>query len=370
MASLELNGIPVVSGRIYLPRIGLWTADLELEDAEAPTGPVTLASDDGAFSLSGFVRRGGSFAEIARVHVVAGAGGLDQEAPAAYYRGVTVRTPLQALLSAVGESLAGSANATALGQYLERWTREKGPAGLSLARLAEAAGVDWRALDDGTIWLGTDAYPDASVEEEDYELLEDTPEQFRAIISTEGIPSKLRPGTTFLGRKVEFVEYNVRSASIAAHAWFQRAASSSHPILGPLQRIIQHETRETKYHAPRAARVAAQHDDDSLDCVFDSGSEFPHMTRVPLYKFTPGVTQKVAVGARVLVWFSDGDPSKPFVFGFGDGTTTEVPVADGGTLVFSPGSGGAALSFVQPGVTPPPPGAGTVNIPLSGRIKS
>jgi hypothetical protein len=371
LADLELNGVPIVSGRVHLPRVGLWTADLELDDEEAPTGRVTLASGDGELSLAGFVRRGGSFAASAHVHVVGGAGGLDQEAPAVYYRSVTVRTPLHALLSAVGETLAASSDATALGAYLERWSREKGPAGTALAHLAEAAGADWRALDDGTIWLGTDTYPEVDLSEDDYELMEDRPSEYLVTISTEQFPAQLRPGTTFLDRRVEFVEYNLSPRSLTTRAWFQRNASSSHPILGPLQRIIRHEMRETRYHALYQAVVRSQGSDDSVDIIFDDNA-MPAMSGVPLYKFAPGITVKVTAGARCLIAFAGGNPSKPLALAWQSGLTTEVPVKDCGTLVFTPNAGTAAavLQYVQPGVVAPPVSPPMVNIPLSGRIKS
>lgn len=352
MSDVELNGIPVISGRIRLVRVGLWTADLELEDAEAPVGPVTLASGDGSLSLSGYVKRGGSFAEIARVHVVAGAGGLDQEVPAVYYRGVTVRTPLQALLSATGETLAASSDATALGQYLERWTRERGHGGTALAHLAEAAGADWRALDNGAIWLGHDTYQEAEITEDDYELLEDTPEQFRVIISTEQLPAKLRPGTTFLGRRVEFVEYSVLPNSFTTHVWFSRhETESSHPILGPLQRIVRHEMRETRYHALYEAVVRSQASDDSVDVLFDDNA-MPPMAGIPVYKFAPGISVKITPGAKCVVAFSGGNPSKPFVLAWKSGLTTEVPVKTCGDWSFTAATNQLTIQYTPPGGTP------------------
>jgi hypothetical protein len=368
---LQLNGIDVLDGVLQMPRIGRWTADLRIDSATVPSGSVTLTSSDGTLSLRGAVRRGGEYTEVGHVYLVGGTGGLEGETAPVYYRSVTLQTPLTALLQSLGETLSPTSDATALNTFLPRWTREKGPGGPALARLADAAGVGWRVLDDGTVWLGRDAFADAGVGEDEYELLEDRPAEFRVLIATEQIPSKIRPGTTFRDKRVAFVEYRIAvGGTVTTQVYFERSAPSSHPTLGPLESIIRSTMRETRFHRLCEAKVISQNADDSLNVMLDDES-LPHMTDVPFYKFAPGIKVRVSPGARCVVAFIGGNPSKPIVIGWESGATLEVPVADGGTLTFLPnvGTAAAVLQYFPPGTTAPPETGTTKNFPLSGRIR-
>lgn len=311
MSDLQVNGIDVLDGIVQMPRVGRWTADLRLDSATVPSGSITLASADNTLSLKGAVRRGGEYTEVGHVHLVGGTGGLESEAAPVYFRSVTLQTPLNALLQSLGEALSPTSDATALNTFLPRWTRERGPGGPALARLADAAGVGWRVLDDGTVWLGQDTFADASVGEDEYELLEDRPAEFRVLIATEQIPSKIRPGTTFRDKRVAFVEYRVAvGGTVTTQVWFERNTTNSHPVLGPMQSVIRDTMRETRFHRLYEARVIEQNGDDSLNVMLDDDS-LPHMTEVPLRTFAPGISVRVAAGARVQIAFEGGNPSKP-----------------------------------------------------------
>lgn len=342
-----VNGIGVIEGSISMPRVGRWTADVTLDDGVAPTGEVTVTSGDGKLNLKGTVRRGGSYVEVGHVHLVAGHGGLENTVEPVYYRSVTLGTPLRALLGSVGEVLSSTTDAGVLNKFLERWTREKGPGGPSLSRLADAAGATWRVLDDGAVWLGTDTFPDSGVTEDTYELLSESPAEFRATLATEQIPSGIRPGTSFRGSQVAFVEYRVARTALTTQVWYERNAPSSHPVLGPLQGIIRDTMRDTRYHAEYPGRVFSQNADDSLDIRLDDES-FPHMTQVPMEKFAPGIKVRVATGARVMIGFEAGDPSRPVARLFSSGVTTEIPVKTCGSLHMSAQGNVLTAAYTSP----------------------
>lgn len=383
---LLVNGIAVLSGKLAMPRVGRWTADFVLDAEIAPTGKVVVTNDDVTTELTGAVRRGGEYTQVGHVTLVGGSGGLESIAPAVYYRSVTVKTPLVSLLQSVGEKLSDTSDEAALGTYLPRWTRELGHGGTALARLAGVAKCAWRVLDDGTIWLGNDAYQETGLSEDDYETIGVWPSEFRTVIGTEDVPFLLRPGQTFQGKRVSFVEYEIESGYTTTTVWGERDAPSSHPVLGPIQSIVRHTMREVRYHAMYLATVVAQRADDSLDVRFEDDA-LPPMTEVPLMKFAPSIAVKVSVGARVLIAFAGGNPSDPVAVMWVSGVTERIPVKTCGRIDLRSTSPGTLIfAYTPPGgveqttsmalTTSGGPGPVTIVVPpgagadLAGRIGS
>lgn len=79
------------------------------------------------------------------------------------------------------------------------------------------------------------------------------------------------------------------------------------------------------YRAAYPAKVAMQHADGTLDLVPDS-DRVPACTKVPIRYGVPGVSAKVAVGARALLEFAEGDPSKPIATVWESASVTELTV--------------------------------------------
>lgn len=73
------------------------------------------------------------------------------------------------------------------------------------------------------------------------------------------------------------------------------------------------------------ARVDAQHADGTLDLIPDS-TRIPSLTRVPVYYGVPGVSAKVAKGARVVLGFAGGDASLPYAMVWETASVTEVTI--------------------------------------------
>lgn len=79
---------------------------------------------------------------------------------------------------------------------------------------------------------------------------------------------------------------------------------------GPaLANFIRAVVGPVDYYAQHPARVLAQNSDGSLELQPDS-ARVPALSAVPI-RGLPGVTVKVATGARVLVGFEGGSPSAP-----------------------------------------------------------
>lgn len=74
--------------------------------------------------------------------------------------------------------------------------------------------------------------------------------------------------------------------------------------------LVESALRRTDYHALYPARIVAQDAAGLLELVPDD-SRIPGMTGVPIRPGIPGVSVKVAPGARVCVGFEGGNPSRP-----------------------------------------------------------
>lgn len=198
-------GLSAFSGRLHLPRIGAWTADVRLDSQSMPAGRVEVVLADGALRLVGTVLPGVSGVTLgaAHVRVVGGAAGLRRTLPAAGYQNVPLSVPLRALLADAGEVLAAEADAGALALFLPRWARMAGTAARSLEALAARAGVSWRVLPSGAVWLGPERWKAAAGA---YEVLEEVPAQ-RAVWLASDAPSVL-PGQVLFGRPVAHVAHH------------------------------------------------------------------------------------------------------------------------------------------------------------------
>lgn len=157
MADAEVNGLTVLQGDLLRPWSGRWTARVELD------GGVS-AGDRAALRLlgtdySGTVREAGVIGGRGYALIVAGAAGLDRALSAQHYAGgVSVRLLLADLLESLGEALAGTSDPALLATVLPAWTRPAGVALDSLDALADYLGTTWRALPDGTVWVGSDTW--------------------------------------------------------------------------------------------------------------------------------------------------------------------------------------------------------------------
>lgn len=238
MALLTLNGVPIIRGNIRMPRVGVWNADLTLDSTTAITGPVTLATADGAFSLAGTAYREGVFLGTLSLRVIGGAGGLSvapgglgKLLPAKYYQGATLGLVLSDTLTSCGEKLSAKSDAAVTGLFLTKWTRLAGTGKQAIARMLDNIATSWRVLADGTVWVGTDTYPAAPNSQ--FDVLERHFGEGRIVIGVQ--QPFLMPGTlltisssaTSGTQNVSTVTYDIRPDKIRAEVWFERAGLQS-----------------------------------------------------------------------------------------------------------------------------------------------
>jgi hypothetical protein len=344
VSELLVNDAPVHSGRVLIPRRGVWSADLVLDVEAVPEGGLlTLQRGDGTPLLVGTARRAAARSGRVELRLVGGAGGLARALGPKSYRSPTVQLLLQDLATEAGETLSSTLAPGLRTQVLPAWVRRAGLASHCLAGLARALGVTWRVLPDGTLWLGEETWPEV---DPDHELLGDHATSASAEIATDTLPGELVPGTTFLGRRVSLVEHTIEPDRSRTLVRFERADAEDPELAeaatGPLAGLIRQVTQRTAYQALWAGKVVSQDDLGRIDVVLDR-SDMPSLSAVPLLAPAPGVGLKVVAGARVLVSFANGDPQYPVaaLWEPGAGTATELRL-NATTLVLNGGSANVA----------------------------
>jgi len=200
MSLATVNQRRAMSLSVMMPLRGAWQAKASLDGTE----PVTSATISApGLSLTGTMRRTGPFLGRTGLSATGGRGGLGVVREAKAYRGISVRLIVEDILRESGEILATDADSTILGLTFLHWTRQRDRAGHQLTRLVEAVGATWRLRDAGTVWIGVDTYPTITF---DHVFLHEDPARSRLSIAP--VDARLRPGVTFLNRRVVNVTHH------------------------------------------------------------------------------------------------------------------------------------------------------------------
>lgn len=217
MAYCTVNGVPVVSARITLPRAGVWHADFEMPDDSVRSGAVRVEYAAGLLRLAGTVRYGGVEAGAALLHVVGGAGGFPVAMTPRAYRNAPRSTVVNDILGAAGERLSDASDKSWLSAQLPFWNIMATSAANALALLVSMSdGTSWRVLPDGTVYVGKESWAEVRLP---YSVLERHPGEYAMQIDLE-MP-RLLPGYTFAGQRVSTVEYILEPAGRYAMVYFE-----------------------------------------------------------------------------------------------------------------------------------------------------
>lgn len=325
MSHTTLSGFEVLDGHVSLPRHGVWHADLVLDDAEGQTLPtaVTLQVGDG-LSLVGTVVGGGEWQGRRSVRVVGGAGKFGGDVTGRWYQGAPLRLPVRDTLEEVGEKLSTTSSDDVLGATATPgWARTGGPARDALHRLVGDAGATWRVLPDGTVWVGTETWPNAA--SSDVDVTADAPTSGRVSFATER--PTLQPGQVLGGRRISYVELAITADRIRVEAWVEvDGATVTDRIKRGLRGIIDSVVGpRLDYLAAYPARVVKQLSDGRVECVTDD-ARIGSIGPLPVRLGIPGATVKVAPGARSYVCFEGGKPNAPYIAAFEPGALKELMV--------------------------------------------
>ena len=367
---LTLNGLPVLRATVLLPRLGVWVADVVVDTTEDLVGAQDLVLD--GVTLRGAVHRGGVAYGRWSGRLVGGAAGLPQAIPPVAQYTTTLAVALADALREAGETL--SATSADLSQGVTRWHRAAGTAAQAVGDVARAAGLSWRVLLDGTVWVGAETWAEVTPS---VEVVGQHPEVGRYELA--GAPAALLavlPGLTLsvpgegVTARVGCTELRVDADTARAVVLAEPSEKTSGRLLDALSRLVAALTRRTDYHAFYPARVVAQRGDGTLDLVPDDSARVAPCTGVPIRTGLPGVTLTVPTGARVLLGFEAGDPARPVATLWDASTVTTVKVNGAATKAARDGEAvnrSAALDAwfnavqLATGVAPPTGAIGAVS---------
>ncbi len=290
-----------------MPRVGVWRADLtlDLEDASKVGDEVTLSVD--GLEWKGTAVEVGAYTGRVHLRMAGGNAGMPKPVVPRFYRAMPARVVAQDLLAEGGEELSSTANQDVLSSILPLWTRASGIVSEALEQLLDELGATWRVLADGTVWVGTETWPEAS-NVKDVIVLAEVPNEAR--IEFGSATPNLVPGTTFRGRRVSRVEIHISPSDVHTKAWFDEGDGGGDVMRVAIERLVRQATRHFDYFATYSGKAVAQNTDGTLELRLDS-TRLPGMSRVPI---RVGVmTLKVKTGAEVNVVFLNGSPARPSV---------------------------------------------------------
>jgi hypothetical protein len=214
MALIAVNGAGVEELHLTFPENGPWIADVAFGADVAPQGTATLACE--GRNLVGTFIRADELAGLVRARIVGGRGGLRKQVKEGHFRSAAVRNILTDTLSSVREAQSPACAPGVVNTVLPSWTRIRGTASEAVATLAENFAVSWRVRDDGTVWLGTDAF--AASQSTALVLDKDVRHGF-ALVAPDALD--LDVGTVFNGDRVRRVSYSFEDdGALRARYWW------------------------------------------------------------------------------------------------------------------------------------------------------
>lgn len=309
MALATLNGETITRMRLTMPRVGAWVADVEIDSSSAPSDPVVLTLGD--LTLVGAMYSGGTpFHGRTRVRIVGGAGRWRSHVAAKGYTsiagGVSLSTVLGDAAREVGETVVIPDDRTIGDAY----AREDGPASRLLWQLAG----EWYVRDDGATVIAS--RPDGAISDAFDVVAYDGASDMITIASDTF--ASFRPGrtvsTSVLGsRRIGTVVHVVDRARVRTELWsaeLGRAVDAAVRELDPMRRfhgVFEYIVYE---HLSVGGTLDASPAFDSIG--------LPSLRTRPVFASPIGGRTQLLPGARILVAFVNGDPSRPIVLGLAD----------------------------------------------------
>lgn len=209
----------VARGTLTLPRVGMWHADLTV-NADGPVTGAAVATLDGV-DMPAHIQKAEMVEGMLELRLVGGNGGMGKPAKPNHYKGATVRHVFMDLVQGVGEVPSTAASSAAvLDLPIKAWTSLAVPTGELMQALADTAAeimgsdVSWRALYDGTIWLGAESWPMCPA---DVRILAADGANSSQLLGTDALG--IWPGTTISNRRIDSVVHQIGGQNRSTVYW-------------------------------------------------------------------------------------------------------------------------------------------------------
>lgn len=332
MPLVTCNDRGVFTGSIMMPMVGVWSADLTIDQTSgtgfAPGTRVTI--DATGFQLQGTVDqyRAGDFLDTIHVRVLGGAGGMAKKAqPRSYVQpSAFIRDVINGLANDAGEKLASTIDQAFMTTNLVAWSVMNDPIGRALGFLLEmqAPTFSWRMLADGSLWIGPETWPQSSAE---FVVLNVDPTQGTAVLGVDA--PAIMPGVTLPGLgQVARVEHIIDPSSVRSHVW--KYLGEERGERAGIAKIVQQEITGVDYFGLYEVKVVAQQG-DSVDVSLQSpyNARIGGLQRVPL-RLGTGMQLTFTPGAKCLLGWRAGNPTQPYVcLGIGADRAVEMVINGG-----------------------------------------
>lgn len=343
MSLVTANGIDVVEAHILQPRVGVWTADLAIDSADALNAgdSVSIAANNG-ITYAGTVMPGRSavFIGMASVRVAGGAGGMSKPATPQYYQGAKVSDIVGGLLNDAGETLASSADQTLLNTVVDSWLVLKQPVSRALTVLLDklAPGYSWRALVDGSLWIGQESWPTSSAA---FDILAQRPADAATEIGSETVNVSAGENLPDVGN-VSHVEHWVKADRVRSIVTCETGTPRDR-IKGALLAMAKGAVPGIDYLGFYRCKVASQ-SGQKVDLTPDDPRLGQSVTNVPLRHGLPGIEVTLTPGCYVRLGWDNGDPRLAFASLWDGGESVTKLVIKATSVYLGDESGAKALA--------------------------
>jgi hypothetical protein len=272
---------------------GAWFADVAIdkpEDADVPDGPFSFEIEGVEFRGTVKPARSGEFAGRTHLRVIGGAVVAD-------------------ILRDSGETISSESDQALLDKQIAGWHRMGGPGKNALTQVLKPQGATWRVLRDGTVWVGTDGWPEV----EPNGTVLDVQHGDGVVLSAPDTPDAV-PGIVVSGHRIVQVVHRLDERGLRTEHHARSVRTVRDALLEPLRAEIDYSRRYP-------CKVTAQNADGTLQVLpEDEKIKGRGLDRCDVYVGLPGTTLKVPAGAECLVAFRAGDPSRAYVDGWLQGT--------------------------------------------------
>lgn len=360
MSLVEINGVAVLSGSISMPLVGVWTADLVIDqpDGSGFDAGTEVSIVSGDFSLSGVVApdRTGDFLDAVHVRVFGGKGGMKKTATARSYvqPGAFVRDVVNGLMNDSGESISSTALQSFMSTNLPAWSVLSMSVSQALQTLIDVVspGLNLRILADGTLWIGSESWPESGAA---FDILSQDPTQGVFELGVES--PQIVPGVSLAGiGNVGRVEHTIESGRIRSRVWL--AQTLDRGVLAAIKSIVDQSMAALDYHALYIAKVKGQSADLTTVDIQPVKPNVGGLQRVAVRAGT-GVKVQFATDATVLLGWDGGDPSSPYVLGGLSGESPQLIQLAGNDPLITKQDFQALIAAINGITYLPGPGAAT-----------
>lgn len=306
-----LNALPLLSLHLVVPRVGAWTADVEVDGDAGPADGAAATLDLDGRVWRGTVVRGAAPYGRWSGRVVGGAGGLMRDLPAVALANTTLRAVLEEALRAAGETIAPTSDA--LTAAVARWHRTRAPGSTAVAEVARAAGLPWRVLADGTVWVGAETW--AALAVADVDVMGREPVVGCTELAGDAALDIL-PGRTVTldgaAVRVGGVTHRLDGVALRTSVLEEREDVAGGRLMAAFEAVVRRITRRLDFSGSYAATVVQQAAGGGNLDIRPEDPRRPSCQNVP-YRTLPGLMVEIPTGSRVSFTYEDADPRRPIV---------------------------------------------------------